>query len=107
MFSTHSYSVVLLLLGVVHFFRWNQWRILVQQRPVLAIEAAELQRQQLSSLQNRDDVALEIVSTEPPPRAPPENFIQGHDTAVDFDDSTKSMDFSFKTVEYGADEPKK
>jgi hypothetical protein len=95
---------VLLLLGVIHFFRWAQWRVLVEQRPVLAQEALELQRQQ-QALNNLAALVSEISSSsssEPPPAAPPANFIQDEAVVVDFDE-TKSMDFTFKTAEYDAE----
>ncbi len=95
--------LVLLLLGVIHFIRWAQWRVLVEQRPALAIEAAELRRQQESLNYFGANRAVEMNptrSSEPAPTAPPPNFIQqSNDGIVDLG---KSDDFSFKIAEYNS-----
>ncbi len=97
--------LALLLLGVMLFMRWAQWRILVEQRPVLAMEAAELRRQQLAlNLFGVGNGAMEMTSTtrEPAPMAPPPNFIQQPvDVVVDFKGT--SEEFLFKTIEYNPD----
>lgn len=74
----------------------------MEQRPVLAMEAAELRRQQLAlNLFCVGNGAMEMTS-KTAPMAPPPNFIQQPvDVVVDFKGT--SEEFLFKTIEYNPD----